>query len=585
MEKRRLQFILLLVVGAVVWSAFAWGYMPGVVERAYRGESISYFNNLLDYRHVNPLEFYMAKWYRLAGGLLALWLGAGVLLLATTTQRFARFIGSATPGTLGAMRVLVCLILIYSVWDAKTRTVASLLESQRRSMGVMDWIYAAPFGFDQLVRSDTGLVIFKGATILALALAAIGWKTRLLVPIAALLYLAHGGIIRSHYWFFHNGLIPWYVLAAMCFMRCGDGFSIDRILRVRRGKTVPPADVAVPYYAWCRYVCWILVIMPYVAAGMSKLGNGTIYWWHGVNMQSILYTQALLHPFTGADASFMLRHPELPTWFYSLLGIGTIFSEIGMILILVSHRARMILPAAAAALHLGIKYLMGIWFWDLVWIQLLFYNWRPVRIWAMNRLRRGGEIIANTVDHSAAAASGLRRFAGPVVVTLVPVFLLSLWARRVEYYPLTSMQMFSTYDNSGLVTYYRVYHTNETGETREAPLAEMGIGRPHYWGLLIDAFETDPGREKLVEILQHVGTSWNGVAEQGQRVVRFEVHKRQWDFVRSRLDQALGDTVEQFAVDLPATFAIEQDMGEDEQIIDELIDDLTEATDETWENT
>jgi hypothetical protein len=197
MEKRRLQFILLLVVGAVVWSAFAWGYMPGVVERAYRGESISYFNNLLDYRHVNPLEFYMAKWYRLAGGLLALWLGAGVLLLATTTQRFARFIGSATPGTLGAMRVLVCLILIYSVWDAKTRTVASLLESQRRSMGVMDWIYAAPFGFDQLVRSDTGLVIFKGATILALALAAIGWKTRLLVPIAALLYLAHGGIIRT----------------------------------------------------------------------------------------------------------------------------------------------------------------------------------------------------------------------------------------------------------------------------------------------------------------------------------------------------------------------------------------------------
>jgi hypothetical protein len=37
------------------------------------------------------------------------------------------------------------------------------------------------------------------------------------------------------------------------------------------------AERALPIYGWSRYVCWVMIALPYVAAGLSKLRHG-FFW-------------------------------------------------------------------------------------------------------------------------------------------------------------------------------------------------------------------------------------------------------------------------------------------------------------------
>jgi predicted DCC family thiol-disulfide oxidoreductase YuxK len=674
-----------VIAGIIAWALVTFVVAPPIIRGGYENTShFSFINHAFDYRHEHPIDFYMRKFNKLALAGLGAWIAFGLLVLGTTSRTFARnMIGTATPGALGAIRVLTCLICARAAYGEPIASLTKLSAAERTSMGVMDLIYAAPIGFDKLVHSADGLAAYKAITIIVMLIAALGIFTRPVMILGAILYLPLAGIVRSYSWFNHCGVIPFYILVVLIFTRSGDGWSLDRLIKVWRGKPVPPRDVAAPYYAWARYACWMVLAIPYVCAGFSKLtnpSNGRWLWWQGVNLQTILYRDAL----RPGEQHFILDWAWMGTWAFTIMGVMTIVTEVGMGLVLVSRYARMVWPILTAGMHVGIQWLQHILFWDLIVLQVIFYDWTKVRHWLGHRLnaRRGsidvlydgrcslcqrsvrllkgwdlldrlnyldfraldlkayddarhvaldpaaldramhvvhrGRVTSgfegcrsiagalpifwiivpllwlpglshlgaaayrwlarnrmafHTCDASGACAlpshtessatpqrSGaelrdlpiIRKLLGPAVVTSIVCFMLGAWCLRIEWFPFTSMQMFSTYDDSGVVTYYRAMATDAFGNTYEAPLEKMGRGVSRYRPILSGGFFNAAGRKRCVEMLEFCGSTHNEMNPKNP-VVKLEVEKREWDFLHDRESRDYGNVVDRITVTFPTS--------------------------------
>ena len=108
----------LLLLGVAAWAIVTFLVGPPVIRAGYENTSpIAAVNHAFDHRAEHPLDFYIAKWNKLAAIGLTAWLALGALVLGATSPAFARrVVGTATPGALGALRVLTCLVLAYSAY-------------------------------------------------------------------------------------------------------------------------------------------------------------------------------------------------------------------------------------------------------------------------------------------------------------------------------------------------------------------------------------------------------------------------------------------------------------------------------------
>ena len=375
-----------MIVGALLWIAFAWGVMPGLIRGAYDGHGPAVLQRAMGSKADWPVEHYLAKWSGAAASLLALWILAVAMPLLTTSRTFARnYIGLATPGTLGAIRAWVGVILIYMTMHSGIAAAPSLVAGGQKHvpMGLMDVFYS--LGFDQVIRSPAAVTAWHYATLAALVCVTLGLFTRTTIVIAAVLYVAELGVLRSFYFFSHIGLVPWYSLVVLAFTRCGEGFSLDRMIRIWRQLPTPDPEVATRYYAWARWMVWFSVAITYVLAGLSKLGNSGWRWWEGTNLMALVYRNALNA--SRGEMNGFLTSTWVPHWAYTVMGIVSLLVELGAVLLLFSKLARLVLPAILAAMHYGIIVVMAIPFTDLILIQAIFYDWRKIRLWIGDRIR------------------------------------------------------------------------------------------------------------------------------------------------------------------------------------------------------
>ncbi|MDQ4074789.1 MAG: hypothetical protein M3220_00940 [Chloroflexota bacterium] len=544
--KRSSSLVRLFIVGAIVWSLFAWLIMPQIISAAYSGRPVPLLSEIMTGAGAHPISAFLARWNDVGFTTLVLWGFLGVVVLPRSRTTFAHsIVGVATAGTLGAIRLYVCLLLIPFALSSSLFEVTTRPGARRLSMGIMDLFYALP-GFEWLVTNPSGSELFRAVTVGLLLLAAIGWKTRWTVPLAALLYLALVGVERSYTWFNHAGLVPFYVLLVLSFTRCGDGWSLDRWLRKRRGQPVLPADKPHPHYAWGRYAVWLVIVLPYAAAGLSKLRNGGWMWWDSTNFQAIMFNhlfrpEVLLPPWV----TEMVR---LPPWIFAGLGLLTVLTELGMVLLLFSRRARLILPLLTVAMHLGIAVLLTIHFWDLILLQALFYNWGAIA----RRIRGNG---GNWTIPSPAQLRNVshfpeQRLRAPLAIFLLVALFLTGWMLRLEVYPLTAMQMFSGYDGSGVIRYVHPYQTDLIGQTSIAPLRDMGVSGRGYRRLLQEGFVDADSKQQLTSTLHEVGEQWNGKVHREEQITQLEVVLYEWDFVNDRGNPDLGHAVDHLYVPL-----------------------------------
>jgi hypothetical protein len=234
------------------------------------------------------------------------------------------------------------------------------------------------------------------------------------IPAAAICSLIVAGIFREYSWFYHTGLIPIYVLGVLSFTPCGDGWSMDRLLRIMRGNVLPRDDAEDrrAVYGWSRYAVWTIIAVPYVAAAMSKLYYSGFAWLGADNMKATLLRTTLAPmEFDWTLSLDLLRGPDVI--FVGLAVVG-LFTELLFGLVLFSPKARRILPAAMALTHVGILFLQNILFIDLILLQAVFYDFtglrRAVGLWVdacrFSMMGTAGSVSDRSASSSVWISSG-----------------------------------------------------------------------------------------------------------------------------------------------------------------------------------
>jgi len=387
----RIRFLIILMcISAVVWIVFAKLVVPPVIESAYRGESLSFLNRIIEGQKFHSVEFYLTIWEAITTrglmGLVAFWL---LVAAVSSPAFFRRFVGEATPGTLGAIRMWTCAVLLLMILLEDFASIALLPVEVRNPRGMLEYFYRLPIGFERFVASETSLGAFQLVTELLLVLGLVGWQTRIVIPLVAFCHFLLLGILIDHSFFWHQNLVPFYLLFILSFTPCGDGCSVDRLRKISQGRAVPSADRASPVYGWSRYACWVAIALPYLANGASKLEDGGLFWWSPNNMRSMLYWDSLRpREFNWALSLHLKSAPDL---LFGLLGIVALVTELSFILVLFSHVARRILPVAAIMMHVGIFLMQRILFLDLILLQFVFFDFTRFRKRIGQRLeaRRG----------------------------------------------------------------------------------------------------------------------------------------------------------------------------------------------------
>jgi predicted DCC family thiol-disulfide oxidoreductase YuxK len=375
----RIRFLIILMCISVgLWIAFAKLVVPPIIESAYRGESLSFLNRIIEGRQFHLVEFYLTIWEGITTrGLIALvafWLLAAVV---SSPAFFHRFVGEATPGTLGAIRMWTCAVLLLMILLEDFGSIALLPVEVRNPTGMLEYFYRLPIGFERFVTSETSLRAFQLVTELLLVLGLVGWQTRIVIPLAAFCHFLLLGILIDHSFFWHQNLVPLYLLFILSFTPCGDGWSVDRLRKIYQGRPVTSADRGSAVYGWSRYACWVAIAWPYVANGVGKLEDSGLYWWSPTNMRSMLYWDSLRpREFDWALALYLKSAPD---FLFGLLGIVALATELSFGLVLFSHVARRILPIAAIMMHIGIFLLQRILFLDLILLQFVFFDFTRFR--------------------------------------------------------------------------------------------------------------------------------------------------------------------------------------------------------------
>src|SRR5438876_4404297 len=144
-NRRILWLLVACCISMALWMVFAKFVAPPLIVTIYRGESFSILNSAIKGQAEFPLEHYLQKWN--SRTMVVLGAGIGFWLLAmlmTSPFFFQRFVGEATPGTLGAIRVWVCLILLVSTLWEDLPSFALLPLELREDMGLMRIFDALP---------------------------------------------------------------------------------------------------------------------------------------------------------------------------------------------------------------------------------------------------------------------------------------------------------------------------------------------------------------------------------------------------------------------------------------------------------
>ncbi len=262
-------------------------------------------------------------------------------------------------------------------------------------MGFMGVLRA--FGIvDELLSNALILNVLKWTAVIFAFFAAAGVKERLTIPIATILMLVHGGVLREYSHFFHTMVMP-LQFAIFLSLHCWQNF--------RHWSDE---------FAFGFLRAWFTG--SYFLAALSKFANGGWLWWHGDSIHAVILQNSLnkMH----IDLGFGDAIAGLSQTAYSFMGISTLLFEMLAPLILVSQRFVLLLHLGLVGLHIGILLSQGILFLDLIVLNLVFAAIHKFQMTYETRLPFRPAILALSL-------------------------LISVWTIRLESYPFTSWQMYS----------------------------------------------------------------------------------------------------------------------------------------------
>ena len=248
------------------------------------------------------------------------------------------------PHTLGMIRLLAGGMLFYThcVWALNSAAFFGSnswlpAESSRQWAGSF-W---TPLWS---LQSPWGLGVFHLVALTIIAMATVGWKTRITTKLSWLVALAY--VHRLHGALF--GLDQVNVMLAMYLAvgPSGDAYSVDQWLRRRRG-----AGEAAPTWGanFAIRLMQVHLCVIYLFGGIGKMQGGS--WWDGV---AVWYAAASFE-YQSMDMTWLVRHPVL----VSALSHITTFWETFYCATVWPRATRWLTLGLAFAVHGGIALSLG----------------------------------------------------------------------------------------------------------------------------------------------------------------------------------------------------------------------------------
>ena len=134
----------------------------------------------------------------------------------------------------------------------------------------------------------------------------------------------------------------------------------------------------------------------------------------------------------------------------------------------------------------------------------------------------------------------------------IAFFLLSWWVTHIEFYPLTTMKMFSNPNPSpGVVNYVRAVAHHEDGSSTRADFDQWigAMADSRYRMVIGNAFGTPQERALCDEFLATSMQAGNRFLPAGKRISSFEVQLWEWDFAANPGNPSHGHVVDTYFPD------------------------------------
>jgi hypothetical protein len=302
---------------------------------------------------------------------------------ATRTNPIVRWWFAPAPAErLAVFRILVGLYVVNHLVTELPKLLGynTFPRSEFKPHGIVRALTDAPL--------DPGLA--DALIFVALGLAVLftfGLLHRVLAPVFAAVLLWVLTYRNSWSMLYHTENLEVLHVAIVAFAPASDAWSLDAWWRRRRGKQPEPADGR---YGWPLRAAAMVTVIAYVLAGIAKLRLAGWDWLSGDQLRNQIAYDNLRRAVLGARPSVwatpMLEHPIV----FNILAGMTMVVELGAPLALVHRRIALAWAAMAWGFHVGVLFLMHIFFpYPLFGMAFapLFRLERPVQ-WGIGKVSR-----------------------------------------------------------------------------------------------------------------------------------------------------------------------------------------------------
>jgi hypothetical protein len=241
---------------------------------------------------------------------------------------FVRMQEKGSPLQLGIFRALVGLQVFY----ASSSKAFEYWQGIGEQMNTKTWL---PAFLEDLIAEHLVGSLQLTVQISALMIT-VGLLTRFALPVCTAAFLL---LYAYSYRCFDapiQWLYLWFPLLILCFSRCADAFSLDRVWLRRRQRC--SLDHAETYYQWPleMVIGWFVYI--YLAAGIAKIIPLSIFipWIEGGTSKNIMYARFLDSPLYFIFGAPLFNYAD-HYWLYVVMSFGSVLVELSVVLLLFSR--------------------------------------------------------------------------------------------------------------------------------------------------------------------------------------------------------------------------------------------------------
>lgn len=319
--------------------------------------------------------------------------------LNTFIDNRVKWIEPHIVGRIGLFRIIYAVFYLWVIARYNYPELATIPAGQWKPLITYSWMPTPPIA-PFLIVAQIGLI-------LGLMLVLVGYRTRFSTLLVLLTGIFLTGVRYSfnkmdHY----DHLMVSYIPAIMFLYDWGRTYSIDAILRARRGISVPDPNTSNWQDAWPLLLVLAIVVVLFTMAGVLKLYPDRGSWiWNEDVIRKV--THKYNKGFEPNPLAFLIVNNAIVYGPLRFLAVGF---ETSFILAIFSRRFRAFFIGSAVLFHLYNLVFNGIDFVEMMIVYAFFIDWQALytRFWPqMLKLRLANVPTMALTMGSAVLAVGL----------------------------------------------------------------------------------------------------------------------------------------------------------------------------------